>query len=68
MNQNNIIAIILLITAAGDNLSREAVISPLVTVVFPTTKSGGVKRAMPRGLGNLSTIPMAGGNDKAALR
>jgi hypothetical protein len=71
VEENNIIAVYrylssrVLITTTGDDRSSEGIVPPEVPVIFPTSESRGIERAMPSGVSKLAPIPMAGGYDLA---
>ena len=65
MEQNNVIAVgrdpaaCISIATTGDNLSREWIVPPLITVVCLARERCGIQWAMARGVGDLAPIPMA---------
>jgi hypothetical protein len=73
VEENNIIAVYrylssrVLITTTGDDRSSEGIVPPEVPVIFPTSESRGIERAMPSSVSKLAPIPMAGGNNLSPL-
>jgi hypothetical protein len=73
VEENNIIAVYrylaarVLITTTGNDHGSERIVPPVIPVIFPTSESRGIERAMPSGVSKLAPIPMAGGNNLSPL-
>jgi len=71
VEENNIIAVYrnlparVPISTLGNDRGSERIVPPLIPVIFLTSKSRGIERAMPSGVSKLAPIPMARGYDLA---
>jgi hypothetical protein len=71
VEENNIIAVYryrparVPISTTGNDRGSERIVPPLIPVIFLTSESRGIERAMPSGVSKLAPIPMAGGYDLA---